>query len=280
LTDIDYDGFYINLARDGVRKRTLQRQLAIAELAGRYRRFEAVDGAELEGLESLPQQAGDLGCYLSHESLLAACRGRGKHVHVLEDDASLPPDARRLFATALLAAEEDLEGGWDLLYTDVLLTPDLPRFLHFRQAFRQFHAEGVLRLVPLADTNFTCTSSYFVHRDSIDRVHAELAGRWREGKYIDLHLRELVHSGVLRAYTTMPFVTSVGESSERSSIRGELDSSRRVHQLYRRSLYKDADHEALLGEMRALTRGASIDAHDCLLVEALGFRLSDRWEGF
>ena len=85
MTDIDYDGFYINLARDGVRKRTLQRQLAIAELAGRYRRFEAVDGAELEGLESLPQQAGDLGCYLSHESLLAACRGRGMHVHVLHD---------------------------------------------------------------------------------------------------------------------------------------------------------------------------------------------------
>ena len=97
---------------------------------------------------------------------------------MLEDDSIIPEDAWRVFSTALACAEEDISGEWDLLYTDVFLTPDKLQFQELSAAWNRFHEEEKLTLISLANMNFTCTSSFFVHKNAVGRLADLLKGQW------------------------------------------------------------------------------------------------------
>lgn len=275
-----YRGFYLNLDRDVERRHLMRRQLEVAGLFDHYRRFEAVDGAHASELAESSLKPGELGCWLSHERLLCERRASDHHLHVLEDDTILPADARGLFDAALMAIDQRPELRWDLLFTDVFLPPNLRWFQELGSALETYRSEGTLRLMDLAHSGFACASSYFVNRTSIGKVADLLEGHWRRNVPVDIFLRARVDEGQLAAYTTAPFLTSVGEESEDSSIRGDLDASRRVLQLYRRSFYKDADHDALLAQLEELRRDARLTPHRAIFAGTLAFQLSDRWKSF
>ena len=274
-----FRGFFINLDRNQARSASMTQHLADVGMAARYQRVPAVDGRTL-GAEYVTQlDRGNLGLWLTLERLLSANKSSDAHLHLLEDDVLLPKDAEACFAK-LLAGVDKGAPDWDLIFTDVVLNLDFRIFqliAKFRESFLQ---KGELRCFPLNGVTFACTPSIFINRKSIDKYDRLLEGRWTEGLPIDIFLRTLIDRGSLNAYLTLPFATSLSQNTSESDIRGGLDLSRKVMNLYRASLFKDADLDYLAKELRRLTATAKVsNLAECYL-EAAKFALSDRWVQF
>jgi len=119
----------------------------------------------------------------------------------------------------------------------------------------------------------------FVNKRSVAKYARLIRGNWALGMPLDLFIRQLVHQGALRAYVTVPFLTSIADSVQ-SDVRGRTDRSRQVCDVLRRGLFEEADHPALLARMRALTKGARLSDRAALFVKAESFSLSDQWTPF
>jgi hypothetical protein len=85
---------------------------------------------------------------------------------------------------------------------------------------------------------------------------------------------------LLNAYATLPFATSVSEKASDSDIRGNLDRSRQVLNVYRRAWFKNADFPALSEELRRLSADAKVTPMTDCYIQAARFVLSDQWVGF
>jgi hypothetical protein len=275
-----YRGFFLNLARNEQRRTSLTRHLAAIGALARYRRVEAVDGRAVAPAYETRLDPGNLGLWLTHERVLREHGAADAHLHLLEDDAVLARGAVGIFEDLLRQADERL-GGWDLLFTDVLVPlndPDVFR-LFAKEAAAHTQAR-TFSVVNLARIDFACTSSVFINKASAGKYAGLIAGRWAAGLPIDLYIRGLVRRGELKAYVTVPFVTSVSPDGLASDIRGRVDRSRRVCELVRRAFFLEADLGALLAEMRDLTRGARLSPLASLYLEAESFTLSDQWVPF
>jgi len=280
-----YHGVFLNLRRNEQRRTALVRHLAEVGAAERYQWFEAIDGQAIlkqapAGQYETKLQPGNLGLWLSHEKLIQSLGAAPQaDVHILEDDAVLAKNAVAQFDGLL--ARIDREGHqWDLLFTDVFLTPHTAWFRQFAEKL-QLHAQtGTHTLVDLARIPFAGTSSLFVNKASLGKYAALLAGNWRRGLPIDLYLRTLVNQGQLKAYVTVPYMTSISPASNTSDISGDLPRSRMICDLYRRAFFQEANLAALMSEMESLTAGARVPPLAALYLHAESFMLSDQWVPF
>ncbi len=89
-----YRGFFINLDRNTKRRTAVEQNLTDVGLANVYQRVPAVDGRALGPEYVTELDRGNLGLWLTHERLLAAHRSSTTHLHLMEDDALLPADAK------------------------------------------------------------------------------------------------------------------------------------------------------------------------------------------
>ena len=103
-----YQGYYINLDSSTDRQAAMQARLAQLGLAERITRFAALRGDDRPAKLGRPA----LGCYLSHQALIAAAP-RDRVTLVLEDDVSLPDDFAWQLDRLLECA---LQLPWDLLF--------------------------------------------------------------------------------------------------------------------------------------------------------------------
>jgi GR25 family glycosyltransferase involved in LPS biosynthesis len=274
-----FRGLFMNLDRNQARLASMAQHLVDVGMAGRYQRFPAVDGRTLGPEYVTKLDRGNLGLWLSHERLLAANKSSDAHLHVLEDDALLPKDAEVCFAKLLAGVEKGFP-DWDMIFTDVLVNLEFPLFQLIAKCKKSYLQMGQLTCFPLKDILFSCAASFFISRKSIDKYLRLIEGRWTEGMPVDIHLRNLINQGSLNAYVTLPFATSLSENADESDIRGGLDLSRKVLNLYRASLFKDADLDHLAKELRRLTASTKVsDLAECYL-EAAKFALSDQWIHF
>jgi hypothetical protein len=274
-----YRGLFLNLDRNEKRRESLTRHLADLGLSARYQRFPAVDGRAVAAQYPTMLDPGNLGLWLSHERIAQAHGSGDAHLHILEDDAILARDAVPIFERALAQADAQL-GGWDLIFTDVLVPLNTDVFRLFADKVWTYTRSRQYVLLDLAQINFACTSSLFLNRFSIGKYASLLAGGWSLGLPIDLYLRQLVHEGRLKAYVTVPFMTSVSRDSLDSDIRGSVEGSRRVCEVLRRAFFQEADWHALSAEMSELTQGAAIPPLAALYLQAEGFSMSDQWVPF
>jgi len=97
---------------------------------------------------------------------------------------------------------------------------------------------------------------------------------------IDLYVRGLVNQKLLKAYVTVPFLTSISPDSLQSDIRGEIDLSRAVFDTFRRSFFQDSDVPTLAVEMRKLIEEIAPSPLEMIYLDALLFTLSDRYVHF
>ncbi|MGD0389974.1 MAG: hypothetical protein ABSC42_13580 [Tepidisphaeraceae bacterium] len=275
----DFRGFFINLDRNQARSASMMRRLADVGMAARYQRIPAVDGRKLGAEYVTTLDRGNLGLWLTLERLLAANKSSDAHLHLLEDDVLLPKDAEACFAK-LLAGVDRGAPDWDLIFTDVQLNLDFATYQSIAK-WREFYLQkSELRCLSLKGMVFSGTPSIFVNRKSIDKYHRLLDGRWTEGMPIDIYLRTMIGRGSLNAYLTLPFATCLSENTIESDIRGGLDLSRKVLNLYRASLFKDADLDHLAKELRRLTATAKVTGLAACYLEAMKFALSDQWVQF
>jgi hypothetical protein len=273
-----YQGYYFNLARNKTRLAALTEHLQRVGALERYQRFDAVDGRAIAGALDSKLPAGALGLWLSHEKLLQVDSRPPLHLHVIEDDAILAKNPVMPFDRLLRHADEKLE--WDLIFTDVIVPVSWKVFSRFSEQMKVFEQSGNHVLLSLANIDFSATSSFFLNKTSAAKYAALISGGWASGMPLDIYMRQLVRKGQLKAYITLPFMTSISTQSVRSDIRGNMDRSRRVFDIFRQGFFQEADREALLAEMRALTQGARVNSLRALFLQAKMFSWSDQWEQF
>ena len=275
-----YQGFFINLDRNETRRRSLAKHLEEIGAASRYRRIEAVDGRAVAPHYQTELDPGSLGCWLSHVKTAEANRGAKNHLHIIEDDTIFGRNVVNMFDGLLESADAKLS-GWDLIFTDLYLVPgDARTFRELSGRMRQYQQSKTRGLLDLQHASFSAMSSYFVNSQSIDRFIRLVSGRETAGVPIDLYVRGLVNQKLLKAYLTVPFLTSISSDSLQSDIRGEMELSRAVFDTFRRSFFQDADVHELAVEMRKLIEGIAPSPLEMIYLDALLFTLSDRYVHF
>jgi GR25 family glycosyltransferase involved in LPS biosynthesis len=249
-----YKGFYINLDRDAERRDLLEQRLEQEGFAGKYTRFPAVDGKRITyGPDAVPGWAA-LGCLLSHLSVLKSQLGSDHHLHIIEDDALLHRDLGRAFE-AFISHEQEQE--WDILMTDIFLPPDVYLFKYLHQAYNESVRTGSLSFHDIGNWEFAGANSYFVNKNSIQKVLQLVEHGFKIEVPYDIRLKNLAKEHMLKVYLCFPFLSTLSESCSDSTIAGSFQHVQPLFE-YRRSFYIDAD----LGRISENLRKQSVPAAD------------------
>lgn len=275
-----YQGYYINLDKNEKRRESLTRHLQEVGAADRYQRFPAVDGRLAPETAPPSLKRGSLGLWLTHRNLLETCAGSDLHIHIIEDDAQLPQNAVEQFEKILLAADRKLP-EWDVLFTETFVPFEPEVFKAFARAVAGWKKTGYHAFADLRPVFLAGATSMFLNKASIGKFTDLMAGRWEHGIPRDMYLRKLIRDGRLKAQVTLPFMTTYSaELGNDSDIRGSLDASHQITDIFRRSFFQEADIPALMQDMQQLSRSARINPHSALYLSALSFTLSDQWVPF
>jgi len=272
-----YRGVFINLLANERRRRALLTNLTAAGIDSWYTHFPAIDGRGETSSAATKLSPGALGLWLSHERIVEQFGDGTEHLHILEDDAVVAKEARSLLPMALRNADQNL-GDWDLIFTETFVPFEL--FETYRKMMQTFDTKRRFSYLDLASCYASCMTSFFLNRRSIGKYARLIKGKWREEIPIDLHVRRLLRTKELRAFVTVPFLTSISAENNQSSIRGELDTSRQVCDVLRRGFFVDADVNALLDEMRRLTEGAAVSSLTQLYLSGYAFSCSEKYVDF
>jgi hypothetical protein len=111
-------------------------------------------------------------------------------------------------------------------------------------------------LVDLKGIIFSCSNSYFIHPQRIDRVLGLLEGEFRSlnmqnPEPIDMVIRRLVLSGVMTAAVTCPFLTSIDlglmfDSSINDPAAINLQKTLLLHSIHRQAFFYGANDRSLV----------------------------------
>ena len=274
-----YQGFYINLSRDAERREALTKHLQEIGAASRYQRFEAIDGRAVAHQYNTQLDPAGLGCWLSHLNVLCANRSPAAHLHIIEDDTIFAKSALADFELILQYCETESK-EWDLIFTDVSITPELRTFQQFLAVVAEHERARDCSVVSLTGIPFAGTNSYFVNKRSVEKLADLLEANSRSGVPIDIYLRALVTQKLVKAFVTVPFLTTLCLESWRSKISTDRELSQFLYHVYRRAFFLEADRESLLAEMDRLTSGTTLPTLPSLYLKFLSFYLSDRWVPF
>lgn len=227
-----FRGIYINLDRNTLRRRNIERQLARLGLTDAYVRLPAVDGRRLKTAN--PIGPGALGCFRSHVAALELAAEAKSLVHIAEDDIVLTPHLspfmRHVAATGAF-------GIYDIVFLDMWVDPvpeQVDRYLD--AATSAFAAPDLgndrFTLVDLKDLRIGAAASYLVAPDKREKVHALLTREMANGPAlpVDSTYHRLMEAGAIRAAVVVPFVTGIDLAEGARSDIGTLPE--REHRLY------------------------------------------------
>jgi hypothetical protein len=166
------------------------------------------------------------------------------HLYVVEDDALLS-DSLADLPFIVEAVDSASEGNWDLLYLDatVVEVEDMCSLFEWTENARRDERLGFVR-VPSQFTLYG-TLSYVVNARRKRSVFRFLQENLARGKPIDSVTAHGIHQGALRAYVTVPFLTSGGELSRSSEIEAADDGRNLAWLLFRRLCFVQRDAESL-----------------------------------
>jgi len=272
-----YRGVFINLAEDERRRDALVSNLSSAGIGSWYRHVTAINGKVEAAHFPTTLDPGALGLWLTHEKIVAQFSDGGEHLHILEDDTVVASDARILFPKALRIADRHLR-DWDLLFTETFVPFEL--FETYWKGMETFRAKGQLSYLDLTSCYTSGMTSLFLNRKSIERYAGLIKGKWSLGIPIDIYVRQLLRRGQLRGFVTVPFLSSISSQNDQSTIRGQLDVSRKVCDVFRRGFFVGADLDELVDEMRQLTSGMAVSPLMQLYLSGYGFSRSERFVDF
>jgi GR25 family glycosyltransferase involved in LPS biosynthesis len=234
---------------------------------------------------------GEIGIFRSHHDVLAAAKGSGKFIHVLEDDSLL---SEFMAPTIGLAIGRGTFDQFDIIFTDIGGVHDFKviRDLKYRFdeiiAFRSDRSfcEKV-QLIDLARFNFAATSSYVVSPAGIDRLLAVCRKEIEQGPRapIDLVIRREVHQGRLRAACFLPFLTSIDLDGIAQTTSGRAtNDSFLMMALLRYSFFVNRDLDGFAGralaEVIARVKPGAGDRHHEIIMAIMGYVLSKEFKPF
>ena len=240
----NYKGYYINLNRDKLRNTHMQEHIKELNFEN-YTRFEALDGKELSKKYKTELDDGSLGCGFSHKAILEENLTSDKHLHVAEDDALFHSYLPKIFKAV------NSKVDWDIIYTDIyfsMLTPTM--FYNLHEKYKLYKAKGDISVVNLRGIDFSGATSYFVNKNSIKKLNNFLGSQWYKHEKHDAYINSLVQTGELKAFVTVPFVSSISKHSINSTIDETYNSNMLSLDILRKSFYIDANHKELSEELK------------------------------
>jgi hypothetical protein len=200
---MNYQGIYINLARDLDRRRLLEDELNRVQAAGLYERFEAVDGTRC-GMAGNEADGHRLGNFLSHQAVIRQSLTAGRHMHIVEDDVVFSGDTVGVIDQVIASGTL---GRYDLLFTDMgFRTKNFDVLRFFLEAQDQCSSPA-----PDGGLDFTSSSSCLVNKDALakmDDLAGHPGGTDRPVAWAG-HLDRWIAGGNLKAACVFPFLTSV-----------------------------------------------------------------------
>jgi GR25 family glycosyltransferase involved in LPS biosynthesis len=196
-----FQGLFLNLDRDAVRRAHIERELATVGLSDAYQRVPAVDGRALDASWE-PTKAGAKGCFLSHVAALEVAAAFDGITHVIEDDAKLNEKVAPFLESP--AANQAL-AKFDIVFLSLWIDYDrLPSLLAKRRAV----AAGEFDAFDIRDARISSTDSYIVNGKGATTLHRILKSVGPV-KPIDNMLQYLVQLREIKAGFVLPFVTTI-----------------------------------------------------------------------
>lgn len=238
---------FINLASAVGRRRNVEASFAaVAPPSWSLDRFEAVDaatGAKLPGSLSPNEK----GCFASHRAAISASLADENHLFVAEDDIAFSAQAFGVLDGLL-----SQNGDWDVMFGDAALC-DLNLMAHLASRRDAMRAGDQYVAIDLAGRSFCGSTGYLVRGTSKRRLSDALAASEALDQPYDLYLRDLCHTGIIRAAVCFPFVTTVSALADRSQIQdqeaGVFDHTLNV---FRRLMYAERDLTRCLDDALSL----------------------------
>jgi GR25 family glycosyltransferase involved in LPS biosynthesis len=234
------DCVYINLQSRPDRRRHIENNFDRNRADGwTLSRFDAVDIGRIKG-ENVPGSAtaSEKGCFISHKTLIREHLSSDGALMVLEDDAAFGATTCQVIDRSLANIKED---DWDIIFTDICV-PDVGTWPDLVRLRRRLEQTKALQLLSLTRFPFAGATSYILNRRSKRLLSGLMDQVERIDTPYDLYLRSLVHQDRLRAFVIFPFVTSVSEMADQSSIQASGQASLDlVLNWFRRSLWTERD---------------------------------------
>ena len=210
---------YINLDRDIARLNTIEQSFAAANAENwALERFPAVDIKYVVD-HAIPGRIApaEKGCFLSHKHIMMQNKDCPESIFITEDDAVFSPNTHRIIEDLLKKIEGAAE--WDLLFTDIGI-PAIGVMADMLKMTQDVFNKGTIELVNLAQLSaFFGSTAYVINHRSIPKI-LKLMGDGALDLPYDLFLRSMIHKGMINAYVTVPFITTVSDDGLSSSIQG------------------------------------------------------------
>jgi GR25 family glycosyltransferase involved in LPS biosynthesis len=194
----------------------MMKQLERVGATGRYERFEAVDGKEILLNRATACSPGEVGIYKSHMDILERALGKGKAVHVMEDDIVLCDLTVPVIDTAL---HRGIFDHHDIVFTEMFIDRTLHNLNSLSLLYSEITERGTRRIekptqikvMDVSETYLFGATSYVVGPHSLNRVLTVLHREWRRGPTmpIDRLFQEAARSGQLSLACFFPFVTTI-----------------------------------------------------------------------
>lgn len=247
-------GCFINLDRSPDRRLSCEQQLSSQSILN-YSRLQAADGAaESANYPSANHptakySAGKLGCWLSHLKALEQSLAHSGHQHILEDDFIFT----RVFKSFYDNFESHVKilGDWDIVFCDIDLAgmhnvADMNRLIRRVSELEKSNKIAFEDAVKIYGAG---NSSYIINKSRKEKIYSLMKTGFDSGLPNDLYLRKLIREGVVKAYVTLPFVTTVSDAFNNSTILGTISNTNpsiMFATMFRQSLAWGADTRALL----------------------------------
>lgn len=251
---------YINLDRDVVRRNNIEQSFAAAQAKVPHwtiERFPAVD-IKYVSEHATPGSISpaEKGCFLSHKHIMLRNAGQAGHLYITEDDAVFSPDTLCILEGLLQKIEGVVE--WDLLFTDIGI-PAIGVMADVLAMTQEVFRKGTIELANLAQFSRLYTTpaiygstAYVVNLKSIPKILGLMGNDPLDLPY-DLFLRSLIYKGMINAYVTLPFISTVSDDGLSSSIqRSEHAKTDLVWNLFRKMVWLEGaafDPTELLNKM-------------------------------
>jgi GR25 family glycosyltransferase involved in LPS biosynthesis len=206
-SQLQWDGYYINLDRSPLRRAEIEKQIKARNLSGQYRRFSAIDGRFLETSSSLGK--GEVGIFKSHLELIRTAANSSTTTHIIEDDI-LFSKYTAPFVSSLM--NSGLLENFDVFVTDTGFAPNARQYRSFRSQMPQHLSDSNKSDIKILDISAVYRwgmTSYIVSPSGARKFLAVAEQEWLRGPRlpIDRVLERAARARQLSIGCSFPFVT-------------------------------------------------------------------------
>jgi len=213
----------------------------------------SIETAQISGILSSAQKA----CVLSHRKAVGESLGNDDHVMISEDDTIFGESTFK-HIDAILAPKAT--PNWDILYMDVGVS-SIAVMINLLILRRALLGTGRVEIRSLKNVEFHGANSYLINVDSKQKIYNLLKNENKFDLPYDLFLRRLINEQRLNCFFVYPFLTTLSELGDISTIPGDQNSNMGLcWSLFRRMVWVDADHNSLRSQLAYMENTLSEEA--------------------